>query len=90
MKEVTYYQCELCEGIYETKEECESCELSHKKELEIIDMKFDQRSSYGFPERIQVEIKEFSGCLAEYTRSKEGSCEEFQPFHRDVDDDYYG
>ncbi len=88
MKNIECFKCEECNEIYEKKDEALSCEKSHVDmgKLKIIQAKhvFDE-SRYGYPEIILVEITDYSGCYAEYSKIREGSVEEFRPYFRAID-----
>jgi hypothetical protein len=62
------------------KDDTISCEETHvaNDKLSIVSIVHKSNSSdYGFPENITIEIKNHSGCLAEYKMVREGSIEDF-------------
>jgi len=80
MKRIEYYRCEICGADYKKKEYAISCETGHAIDghLNIIHSRHTPDfSRYGFPEKIILEIKGKSGCLAEYDLLREGPMEEF-------------
>lgn len=88
MKKINCFQCEECNEIYETQDECFSCENSHvgMDKLNVIHAKHEYDASrYGFPEMMLVEITDYSGVLAEYQKVREGSIEEFEEYYKAID-----
>lgn len=92
MKQTTCYQCELCWEIYPDKQEAESCEKNHviNERLSIMDAKHDKElGGYGYPSLMLVEISDYSGVLAEYSLIRQGSCKEFEPYHKPIDEEIF-
>jgi len=52
MKEVSAYQCEKCNGIYETEEKASMCEGNHAKNIIVTNAWFDQGKDN--PSRIEI------------------------------------
>lgn len=80
MEKVECYRCDICESIYQDSDEAVSCEKTHSAndDLGIVDTVHRKEfSRYGFPETITLEIKNYSGCLAEYSFVREGPVEDF-------------
>lgn len=90
MKEIKCFKCDLCGDVYEKKGECQSCEEYHAdySRLKIIDAVYCNSAEVEkFPQKIIVEISDYSGTLAEYCVSKVDSVEAFEPLTRAIDDD---
>lgn len=67
MKEQKLYICECCGTQYKDKAECLQCEKSHKKAVEIHDMRFHAcRTSSNYPDK--VELKMADGKMVWYHR----------------------
>jgi len=89
MKKVNCFKCEHCGDIYEKEDEALSCEEFHagNDDLEIVDCYHTaQGTHYGFPESIQIVIKDKSGWMAEYRKEREGSVEDFDSYRKAIDD----
>ena len=54
MKELRFYQCELCGRQFETAEDAQECEREHKKNLRVIGQTYSRNEVYGFPKFITV------------------------------------
>ena len=80
MKTIDSYKCEGCYSVYELEKDAISCEQSHRAQdvLSISSTKHRADfSRYGFPEKLILEITDYSGCLAEYEFVRECPVEEF-------------
>jgi hypothetical protein len=87
MNKIECYECELCGQIFEQDGDAEGCEEAHNKaeDLNVIEVWFNKSEPDDrFPDYIRLEIKDFSGCMAEYRKVTEGSVEGFEPMHKGV------
>ena len=42
MKTIQKFQCEICKATYDIKEDAEKCEKKHPRDIEIVDLIFDE------------------------------------------------
>ena len=42
MKTIQTFQCEICKTIYNTEEDAKKCEKKHPRDIEIVDLVFDE------------------------------------------------
>ena len=54
MKEIKFYQCELCGRQFKTAEKAQACEREHKKNLRVIGKTYSVSDEFGFPKFITV------------------------------------
>ena len=56
MKIINKYQCEYCNTLYDSSENCKMCEQGHSALFEIVDKEYNQYEN--FPIRIVLRSKE--------------------------------
>lgn len=68
MKEVKHYICDICNTEYNNIEQCEKCEKSHKKPIEITKSSYLSitQNQKGYPNKIYVSFDD--GRTVEYKR----------------------
>ena len=67
MKKIELYICEICATQYKDKVDCQNCEKSHVKPVQIIAQKYMPKNCNGeYPVHITVEMKD--GKLITYRR----------------------
>lgn len=77
MKELRFYQCELCGRQFETAEDAQECEREHKKNLRVIGQTYSRSEVCGFPNFITV-------------ASEDPSSSAIYSYHRLTDESSYG
>ena len=65
MKKLELYQCEICGIQYKSKSECQTCEKSHVKPVQIIGTRFVKQNG-AYPVSITVKMED--GKNATYKR----------------------
>lgn len=67
MKTLQQFQCEICNTVYKSKSECEICEKTHSKPINIVGAKFHAYKSCGeYPTVIDIEMSD--GTIQKYKR----------------------
>ena len=76
-KETPMWECDVCKGLFDTKDEATSCESFHFKieRMTIAEVRFGEGDG-RLPMGILIES---GGAAAVYTRTREGSIEDFDP-----------
>lgn len=78
VKTIEAYECETCENPFMSKKEAQICEKEHLdgEKMEVDDV-FYKTANEMFPDEILISCSNHSGVQAMYTKTSEGSVEEY-------------